>query len=176
MHGGKKKDNWGLVQTWGTAQSGCCWRPVSQLCIPPLGSWLQLPPTSPLHNTRGTSIAQPSCKAAASERGHHASGSPAWCDTVQRSVWWPCWQQIFPPSSSYGDELPVAWENRSATARHGLTLNCWLMENYRQIMDRIAAFQYLKGPTKKLERDFWQGQVVIGQGLMALNWKRGDLN
>ena len=32
-----------------------------------------------------------------------------------------------------------------------------------------AAFQCLKGPTRKLERDFLQGSVVIGQGVMALN-------
>ena len=30
-----------------------------------------------------------------------------------------------------------------------------------------AAFQYLKGPTGKLERDCLQGHVVIGQGVMA---------
>jgi len=33
--------------------------------------------------------------------------------------------------------------------------------------DLIAAFQCLKGPTRKLERDFLQGQVVTGQGVMA---------
>jgi len=35
--------------------------------------------------------------------------------------------------------------------------------------DLIAAFQYLKGPTRKLERGFLQGYGVIGQGVMALN-------
>jgi len=40
----------------------------------------------------------------------------------------------------------------------------------------IAAFQYLKGPTRKLERDFLQGHVVIGQWVTALNWKRADLD
>jgi len=35
--------------------------------------------------------------------------------------------------------------------------------------DLIAAFQYLQGPTRKLERDFLQGHVVIGQGGMAFN-------
>jgi len=35
--------------------------------------------------------------------------------------------------------------------------------------DFIAAFQYLKGPTRKLERGFLQGPVVIQQGVMALN-------
>jgi len=33
--------------------------------------------------------------------------------------------------------------------------------------DVIAAFQSLKGPTRKLERDFLKGHVVIGQGVMA---------
>jgi len=35
--------------------------------------------------------------------------------------------------------------------------------------DLIAGFQYLKGPTGRMERDFSQGCVVIGQGGMALN-------
>jgi len=30
-----------------------------------------------------------------------------------------------------------------------------------------AAFQYLKVPTRKLERDFLQGHVVIGRGAMS---------
>ncbi|KAK4817543.1 hypothetical protein QYF61_019500 [Mycteria americana] len=32
--------------------------------------------------------------------------------------------------------------------------------------DLTAAFQYLKGPTRKLERDFLQGHVGIGQGIL----------
>jgi len=35
--------------------------------------------------------------------------------------------------------------------------------------DLIAAFQYLKGPTRKLKRDLLQGHVVIEQGEIALN-------
>jgi len=35
--------------------------------------------------------------------------------------------------------------------------------------DLIAAVQYLKGPTGRMERDFSQGYVVIGQGGPALN-------
>ncbi|GAB0175803.1 cadherin EGF LAG seven-pass G-type receptor 1 [Grus japonensis] len=35
--------------------------------------------------------------------------------------------------------------------------------------DHIAAFQYLKGPTGKLERDCLQGHGVIGQGGMVLS-------
>ena len=34
----------------------------------------------------------------------------------------------------------------------------------------------LRGPTRKLENDFLQGHVVIGQGGMALNSKRVDLH
>jgi len=33
-----------------------------------------------------------------------------------------------------------------------------------------------RGPARMLERDFLQGHGVIAQGLMALNWKRVDLN
>jgi len=38
----------------------------------------------------------------------------------------------------------------------------------------IAAFQYLQGPARELEKDFLQGHVVIRQGVMAL--KRVDLD
>jgi len=43
------------------------------------------------------------------------------------------------------------------------------LEKRRLKGDLRAAFQYLKGPTRKLETDFLQGQVVIGQGVMGLN-------
>jgi len=35
--------------------------------------------------------------------------------------------------------------------------------------DLIVAFQYLKAPTRKLERDFLQEPVGTGQRVMALN-------
>ena len=35
--------------------------------------------------------------------------------------------------------------------------------------DLLAAFQYLKGLPGRMERDFSQGCVVIGQGGMAVN-------
>ena len=41
--------------------------------------------------------------------------------------------------------------------------------------DLIAAFQYLKGPTGKLERYSLSGNVAIGQWSMASNYRRGDL-
>jgi len=43
------------------------------------------------------------------------------------------------------------------------------LEKSRLWGDLTAAFQYPKGPARKLERDFLQGQVVIGQGVMALS-------
>jgi len=50
------------------------------------------------------------------------------------------------------------------------------LEKRRLWRDLRAAFQYLKGPTRKLESDFLQGRAVIGQGVMAFSWKRVDLD
>jgi len=43
------------------------------------------------------------------------------------------------------------------------------LEKRRLWADLLAALQYLKGPTRKMERDFLQGPVVIEQGVMALD-------
>ncbi|GAB0176133.1 mitochondrial enolase superfamily member 1 [Grus japonensis] len=48
-------------------------------------------------------------------------------------------------------------------------LRLFSLEKRRLRGDLRASFQYLKGPTRKLERDCLSGSVVTGQGVMALN-------
>jgi len=55
-------------------------------------------------------------------------------------------------------------------------LGFFSLQKRRLQKELITAFQYLKGPTTKLERDFLQGHVGIGQGVIALSRKRVGLD
>ena len=50
------------------------------------------------------------------------------------------------------------------------------LEKRRLWGDLIVVFQYLKGATGNMGRDFLSGSVVIGQRVMALNGKKVDLD
>ena len=53
--------------------------------------------------------------------------------------------------------------------RTGRELGLFSLQKRGPRGDFVATFQYLKGSTRKLERDFLQGHGVTGQGAMALN-------
>jgi len=83
--------------------------------------------------------------------------------------------QLWSPQHRKDMEL-LQWVQRRATKMiRGLEHLC----NEKRLRDLglfslerrrlIVASQYLKGPTRELERDFLQGHRVIGQGVMALN-------
>jgi len=52
--------------------------------------------------------------------------------------------------------------------------SAWGREGCRETLQRPANTG--NGPAKELGRDFLQGHVVTGRGVMALNWKRVDLD
>jgi len=48
------------------------------------------------------------------------------------------------------------------------------LEKRRLLGNLTEAFEYLKGPKGRMERDFLQGHGVTGQGAIALNRRKVD--
>ncbi|KAK4821961.1 hypothetical protein QYF61_004965 [Mycteria americana] len=88
-----------------------------------------------------------------------------------------CCVQLWGPQHKKDMDLLEQVQRRAMKMIRGLEhLSCedrlmglFSLEKRRLGGDLTAACQYLKGPTGKLERDFLQGCVVIGQEVMALN-------
>jgi len=70
---------------------------------------------------------------------------------------------------NHSNTLEALYKSIYCISRQLTQLGLFSLQKRRLWSDLMAAFQYLEGPTRKLERDFSQGHTVTEQGVMALN-------
>ena len=85
---------------------------------------------------------------------------------------WTCW--VGPEEDVHKNE-PEGW-NTSPVRKGWESCDCssWRREGSWKTFSQPSSTW--RGPTRKLERDFLQGPVEVGWEVMALNWKRVDLD
>ena len=103
------------------------------------------------------------------------SWDPTWSpasssEALSTGKTWTCWSGSGRGLQKWSEEwntspIRTGWDIWASSA--------WRREGSAGTLEQPSSTW--RGPTGKLERDFLQGQVVIGQGVMASSWKRVDL-
>jgi len=157
-------------QPWGAGLGGAVWWETQQdvaMCAPSPGGQ----PCPGLHQEKRDKQVKGGDSAPLLCSGVNPPGSPVFRPQAlsTEKTRTCCSRSTGGHKNDKSDETPLLWgkaERVGAVQPGELTL--W--------RDLTAAFQYLKGPTRELEKDFQQGHVVIGQGVTASSWKRIGLD
>lgn len=80
---------------------------------------------------------------------------------------WTCWNESRRPQTILGTATPLLWKQAQGAG---------VVQEKTRLRWLYSTFQYLKGPRRKLEREFRQGHGVTEQGIVASKWKKVSLD